>query len=97
MRYYHIMAIWTVEIKRKVKRRLYKLPEDIQEKALALAIDLRKHGKNPGKKWKNFSSLSETTFHCHLSYSYVACWEVIDEKIRLMEVYYVGSREDAPY
>jgi mRNA-degrading endonuclease RelE of RelBE toxin-antitoxin system len=91
------MPIWNVEIKKKVQRRLAKLPGDVQEKALALAIDLRNHGKNPGKNWKNFSPLSNNTFHCHLSYSYVACWEVINEKIRLMEVYYVGSREDAPY
>jgi hypothetical protein len=27
----------------------------------------------------------------------VACWEVIDKKIQLVEVYYVGSREKAPY
>ena len=54
-------------------------------------------GFNPGKKWKNFSWLEGNKYHCHLTYRYVACWEVLDEKIQLMEVYYVGSREKSPY
>ncbi len=91
------MKTWTVEIKKKVKRRMVKLPRDVQDLALALAIDLRRHGHNPGKRWKNYSWLEDEKYHCHLNYSYVACWEVVDEKIQLMEVYYVGSREDAPY
>jgi hypothetical protein len=36
-------------------------------------------------------------YHCHLNYSFVVVWEVVDEKIRILEVTYVGSREDAPY
>ena len=76
---------------------MVKLPKDVQDLALALTADLKKHGFNPGKKWKNFSRLEEDKYHCHLNYSYVACWEVLDEKIKLMEVYYVGSREDSPY
>lgn len=91
------MAQWEVIIKRKVQRKIAKLPDNIIEKALALAIDLRHNGKNPGPKWHNFSAIGGSKYHCHLSYSYVACWEIKDEKICLMEVYYVGSREGAPY
>jgi hypothetical protein len=39
-------------------------------------------------------------YHCHLKAgrpTYVACWELIDKKIRILEVYYVGTREKAPY
>ena len=40
--------------------------------------------------------LSETEYHCHLAYSWVACWR--HEKYTItIEVYYAGSRENAPY
>jgi hypothetical protein len=54
-------------------------------------------GPNPGKRWQNYSPLGKNKHHCHLTYSYVACWEEVQGEIRLLEVYYVGSREDAPY
>lgn len=47
--------------------------------------------------WNNFSKLADRRYHCHLSYKWVACWEVIDEQIKLIDIYYAGSREDAPY
>lgn len=34
--------------------------------------------------------------HCHLNYRYVACWTCRRNEI-VIEVYYVGSREKAPY
>ena len=91
------MKQWEIKVKNKVTRRLRRLPSDIQDKALALMLDLRKNGIHPSKRWKNFSRLTGEKYHCHLSYSYVACWEIINEEIHVMEVYYVGSREDAPY
>lgn len=38
-------------------------------------------------------------FHCHLRKghpTYVACWEA-DVQAKKIEVFYVGSHEDAPY
>ncbi len=38
--------------------------------------------------------------HCHLQKgkpTYVCCWEVIDKKRKIIEVYYVGTHEKAPY
>lgn len=38
--------------------------------------------------------------HCHITRgktTYVVCWEVVDNKIRVIEVYYVGSHEKTPY
>ena len=91
------MSHWHVEIKKKLAKRIKKLPHNIQERAATLVQDLKQKGVCPGKKWNNFSSLGGNKYHCHLTYSYVACWEEIDGKLRIMEVYYVGSREDAPY
>ena len=89
--------MWEVKNTRKLEKQTKKLPESIQMLQQALIQDLRVKGPNPGKKWKNFSKLGKDKYHCHLTYHYVACWEVLNNKIKLMEVYYVGSRENAPY
>ena len=46
--------------------------------------------------WKNYSKLGKNKYHCHLNYRHVACWTAEKETITI-EVYYVGSREKAPY
>jgi len=66
----------------------------------ALVVDLQDFGPKLGRcrqGWKNYSKLSKSTHHCHLNYNYVACWEEVGNKLKLVEVYYVGSREKAPY
>ncbi len=87
---------WTVLLKKQVVKNLKKLPKDVQLLAQALTEDLKQSGPVQFT-WKNYSKLSGEQYHCHLNYSYVACWEVIDKKIKILEVYYVGSREKAPY
>jgi len=89
--------MWEIKQKRKLERKIKKLPEPVRLLHQALVRDLKTRGFNPGKKWKNFSSIGKDKYHCHLNYSYVACWEVINNEIMIMEVYYVGSRENAPY
>jgi hypothetical protein len=46
--------------------------------------------------WPNYSKLTERKYHCHLAHKWVACWEWEKETL-VIEVYYVGSREKAPY
>jgi hypothetical protein len=46
--------------------------------------------------WQNYSKLNVNQYHCHLTYRYVACWRHEKNTI-IIEVYYVGSREAAPY
>ena len=87
---------WTVLIKKKVAKDLKKLPKEVQLLAQFLVEDLISDGPIQFT-WKNYSRLQGNTYHCHLNYSYVACWEVTDKNIKLIEVYYVGSREKAPY
>lgn len=48
------------------------------------------------REWAHFSKLGENEYHCHLSYKWVACWRYEKESI-IIEVYYAGSRENAPY
>jgi hypothetical protein len=84
-----------VLIGKKALKRIAKAPRDVQEKMRDLAIDLR--DKGPIRtEWRNFSALSSTTYHCHLNYSWVACWKW-EKGTLFVEVYYAGSREDAPY
>ena len=86
---------YEVRIKRRVERGLYKLPLSAQETMDDLLRDLEELGPIR-KDWSNFSSLGKNRYHCHLSGSYVACW-TWEKGTTLIEVYYAGSREDAPY
>jgi hypothetical protein len=57
---------------------------------------LERGGPSAPYYWQNYSKLGENEYHCHLTYHYVACWRHEKETITI-EVYYAGSREDAPY
>ena len=86
---------YKVIIKKKIVKRLNKLPEQVQDKLMNLVDDLSNNGpEQPG--WKNYCKLSSTEFHCHLGYKWVACWRCEINSITI-EVYYAGSRENAPY
>ena len=87
--------IYEVKIPKRMERRLEKLPTHVKKKLLRLVLDLR--DKGPAQPdWPNYSRLNNNEYHCHLSYSWVACWRNEKNTI-IIEVYYVGSREKAPY
>ena len=86
---------YQVTLKKKVLRDLKKLPKKVQKLLFLLIEDLKADGPIQ-KSWHNFSPLGKDAYHCHLNYRYVACWNLQKEKI-IIEVYYVGSREKAPY
>jgi len=84
-----------VRIQKKVARGLIKLPSDVKKLLFLLIEDMKADGPIQ-KSWHNFSSLGGNKYHCHLNYRFVACWTHNKGKIEI-EVYYVGSREKAPY
>ena len=86
---------WRVLFRRKVEKSLQKMPRREQVLFANLVEDLQRKGPLR-TEWRNFSKLSANEYHCHLSYSWVACWRV-EREILEIEVYYAGSREDAPY
>lgn len=90
-----IRSMWKVKIKKKQLKNLEKLPVEAQKLFKVLLLDLREKGP-VRHDWKNYSKLGKDKYHCHLNYSYVACWTASNEEITI-EVYYVGSREKAPY
>ncbi len=89
------MAAYSVGWKNKMEKGLKSLPKSVQEGFFLLVEDLKAHGPMP-KGWKNMGKLKDDSYHCHLSYSYVACWYNENNTITI-EVNYVGSREGAPY
>ncbi|MBN1981282.1 MAG: hypothetical protein JW795_07120, partial [Chitinivibrionales bacterium] len=78
------MKKYEIRIPKKIQKDIRNLSEDIRVRFLALAEQLRDHGPIAAK-WRNFSKLAENKYHCHLTYSYVACW-IHDKKSITIEV-----------
>lgn len=90
------MSGWTIKFTAKAKKQSDKLPKRERDILITLTQDLQLNGAVL-PNWSNYSKLGGNRYHCHLSYKWVACWIVEDKKIKLIEIYYVGSRENAPY
>ncbi|MFO7601950.1 MAG: hypothetical protein R6X27_19390 [Candidatus Desulfacyla sp.] len=86
---------YKVKIKKKALRGLAKLLINVHKLLFLLIEDLKADGPIQ-KTWHNFSPFGDDRYHCHLNYRYVACWAYHQREIEI-EVYYVGSREKAPY
>jgi hypothetical protein len=90
---------WEVQLTTRVTKDTKILPEKIIKLLVALIKEIEVEGPMQ-PEWPHFSKLGKTTYHCHLKQgrpTYVACWEVIDKQIKLIEVYYAGTHEKAPY
>ncbi|MBT4504371.1 MAG: hypothetical protein HOC74_41985 [Gemmatimonadetes bacterium] len=87
--------MYEVIIKKKTLKNIRRMPAPIQKKMANLAEDLRDKGPIRSD-WPNFSKLGKNEYHCHLSHSWVACW-YHERNTVVIEVYYAGSRENAPY
>lgn len=87
---------WDVFISKPAFKTAKKMPPREQELLRVLLEDLALTGPlQPG--WPNYSKLGKNKYHCHLSYKWVACWQIEDDELKLIEIYYAGSRENAPY
>ena len=84
------------EVRIKNEKKIFsKLPQYIKDTLLVLIDELREEGPEQ-PEWYNYSRLGENQYHCHLARKWVACWRQV-EKSFVIEVYYAGSREKAPY
>jgi hypothetical protein len=82
-------------MRRKVAKTVRRLPENERKRLALLVDDLTDEGPvQPG--WPNYRKLSKHEYHCHLGRKWVACWRHEKGTIEI-EVYYAGSRENAPY
>ncbi len=87
--------MYKVNVKKKVIKNFKKMLEDVQEKMATLLMNLRDKGPIRSE-WPNYSKLSKDLYHCHLARKWIACWQCEKNSI-IIEVYYAGSRENAPY
>ena len=87
--------MYKILVSRKVLRSISKMPESIQLKMANLVEDLRDSGPIQ-RGWHRFSRIGKNEYHCRLSHRWVACW-YWEKGTREIEVYYAGSRENAPY
>ena len=89
-----------IRFTRKAIRGIAKLQRAGRKKELVvlrkLVGDIAASGPTQGG-YPGYSKLGGDKHHCHLSYRWVACWQLEQGQIKIVEVYYVGSREDAPY
>jgi mRNA-degrading endonuclease RelE of RelBE toxin-antitoxin system len=90
---------WRVTFTKMSEKQALKLPGIVREKLNTLIGDIETQGPVRGN-WKNYGKLSERQHHCHLKAgrpTYVVCYEVKDKEIKIVEIYYVGTHEKAPY
>jgi hypothetical protein len=96
---------WQIEPINKLEKQIKNLPEHVRLVMFSLLKDLEDMGPYQ-PAWPKYSPLKrgkripDSSFHCHLKRgkpTYVACWRIIDKKRKLIEVYYVGTHENAPY
>ena len=87
--------MYQVLIDKHVLKRIERMPQGIQDNFANLVQDLQTEGPVQ-PMWPNYSKLSHNKYHCHLSHRWVACWYHEEGTLRI-EVYYAGSRENAPY
>lgn len=90
---------WTVEFTNKARRQTGRLPLRVRETLFQLVCDIEAAGPVRGD-WPNYSKLSDCEHHCHLKKghpTYVAIWREDRGRIRVVEVTYAGTHENAPY
>ena len=88
---------WKVEISKKITKQVIKLPKIVKENLIKLILEIEILGPVRGN-WKNYGKLTKNKHHYRIKAghpTYVVCWEIKKEKI--IEVYYVGTHEKAPY
>jgi hypothetical protein len=99
-------STWKVAISSRAKKESGRLPKDIQAALLFLVREMELSGPKLAVNWKNFGPLKkgpgipDNAYHCHLKKgrpTYVACWFVVNKLEKKIEVFYVGSHENAPY
>ncbi len=94
---------WTINFTNKASKQAKNLNDKVLSVLRVLIEDLKNVGPAPGKQWPNYGKLkgkNNDARHCHLikgNPTYICCWKVVDKKQKIIEVYYVGSHEKAPY
>lgn len=91
---------WTVHKVGQSKKASKALSKAARESYAFLLIELEALGPYRSD-WPNYTKMhGKDDYHCHIEKgkpTYVACWRIINKKDRILEVYYAGTHEKAPY
>lgn len=95
---------WTVGYTSKSRKQRDDLPDKIIGLLRVLIKEIELSGPIR-KNWPHFGALTgknipSNSYHYHLKDgrpTYVACWCIQDKKIKIVEIYYVGTHKKAPY
>lgn len=95
---------WKVMFSNKALKQTEKFNSDILDPLRLLIENLINQSPSAGNNWPNYGKLhgqkNEDKYHCHIKKgkrTFVCCWEVINKQIKIIEVYYVGTHQNAPY
>jgi len=96
---------WDVLYTSSALKQKAKLPGKVQNQLDLLAKEIEIAGPIR-RNWSHFGSLKkdkripENSYHCHIKSgrpTYVVCWQVEDKIAKIVEIFYVGTHENAPY
>ena len=91
--------MWQVILSTRAEKQIKRLSVNVNTRLFYLLAEIERTGPIRGN-WPNYGKLDETRHHCHIRKGkpcFVAVWEVVDKKINLIEVRYVGTHEGARY
>lgn len=83
---------------KECKKHFLTLRQAVRLQIGALLREIQFQGPVRGN-WKNYSKLGKDKHHCHIKSgrpTYVCCWQTVPLE-KIVEVYYVGTHENAPY
>lgn len=91
---------WMVDIISQAKKSPNILPEKITVLFRLLLEELSNLGPYR-TNWPNYTKMNnKDDYHCHIKNgkpTYVVCWRISNKKDKIIEVYYAGTHEKAPY
>lgn len=96
---------WSATLTHKADKERGKLPANVRSQFDLLLKEIEILGPIR-KDWKNFSQLKSgrnipsNAYHCHIKKgkpTFVVCWRIVSKENKIIEVYYVGTHENAPY
>ncbi len=91
--------MWTVTLSSRARQGRRKLPAMVEAAFQTLLAELELSGP-VRPNWANYSKLGPDLYHCHIRKgrpTYVAVWRAEKGRIKIIEVVYVGTHENAPY
>lgn len=91
--------MWEVNLSSKARKNRRKLPTAVEFAFQVLLAELEMNGPVRAN-WANYSKLGKVVHHCHIRKgrpTYVAVWKEEKGTIKVIEVTYVGTHENATY